>query len=105
MGLALAFAWLVFPFTLYSDGVDFNDALVAATLVGTLLVAGSPVRRGAMTALAGWTKLSPLALVPLMLAHRVAADERRWRAAAIFTVGFAGDDSGGLRARASTTAT
>lgn len=88
MGLALAFAWLVFPFTLYSDGVDFNDALVAATLVGTLLVAGSPVRRGAMTALAGWTKLSPLALVPLMLAHRVAADERRWRAAAIFTVGF-----------------
>ena len=88
VGLALAFAWLVFPFTLYSDGFAFNDSLVAATLVGALLAAGSPARRGVMTALAGWTKLSPLALVPLMMAHPASAGERRWRAAAIFTVGF-----------------
>jgi hypothetical protein len=88
-GLALALAWLVYPFTLYSDGFDFNDALVAATLVGALLVAGSPARRGAMAALAGWTKLSPLALVPVMMAHHASADERRWRSAAIFTAGFA----------------
>lgn len=87
-GLALAFAWLVYPFTLYSDGFNFNDALVAATMVGTLLVASSPSRRGAMTALAGWTKLSPLALVPLMLAHRTSADERRRRATVSFGVGF-----------------
>lgn len=87
-GLALAFAWLVCPFTLYSDGFDFNDALVAATLVGALLAAGAPARRGVMTALSGWTKLSPLALVPLMMAHPASAGERRWRAAAIFSAGF-----------------
>lgn len=88
-GLALAFAWLVFPFTLYSDGFDFNDALVSALLVGTLLVAGSPVRRGVMSALAGWTKLSPLALVPLMLSYRSSAEQPRRRAIQLFTVGFA----------------
>ena len=88
VGLALAFAWLVYPFTIYSDGFDFNDVLVSATLVGALLVAGSPAKRGVMTALAGWTKLSPLVLVPLMLAHRSSADERRWRASAFFSLGF-----------------
>jgi hypothetical protein len=88
VGLALAFAWLVYPFTLYSDGFDFNDALVAATLIGVLLAVGAPARRGAMTALAAWTKLSPLALVPLLLAHGTAARGRRWRAAAIFCTGF-----------------
>jgi hypothetical protein len=41
-----------------------------------------------MTALAGWTKLSPLALVPLMLAHPSSAGERRRRAAASFSAGF-----------------
>jgi hypothetical protein len=87
-GLALAFAWLAYPFTLYSDGFDFNDALVAATLVGALLVAGSPARRGAMTAVSGWTKLSPLALIPLMMAHTPSAGESRGRAAAIFSGGF-----------------
>ncbi len=88
VGLALAFAWLVFPFTLYSDGFNFNDALVSATLVGALLVAGSPARRGALTALAGWTKLSPLALVPVMLAHPGPAGERRRQSALIFSAGF-----------------
>jgi hypothetical protein len=78
----------VYPFTLYSDGFDFNDALVAATLVGALLLADSPSRRGVMAALAGWTKLSPLALVPVLMAHPAAAGERRWRTAAIFGVGF-----------------
>ena len=65
-GVTLAYAWLAFPFTLYTDGLATNDAMVAAALVGTLLVARSPARRGAMMALAAWTKLTPLALVPLM---------------------------------------
>jgi hypothetical protein len=88
-GLALALAWLVYPFTLYSDGFDFNDALLAAALVGALLVADSPARRGTMAALAGWTKLSPLALVPVLMAYPGPAGERRWRTAAIFSAGFA----------------
>jgi hypothetical protein len=87
-GAALAFAWLAYPITLFADGFDFNDALVAATLIGTLLVAASPVRRGAMAALAGWTKLSPLALVPVMVAYGGRAGESRRRAVLGFCASF-----------------
>jgi hypothetical protein len=65
-GVLLAYCWLAFPFTLYEDALGFNDSIVAAALVGTVLAARSPARRGVMAALAGWTKLSPLALVPLL---------------------------------------
>lgn len=87
-GVTLAYAWLAFPFTLYSGGLAANDSLVAAALVGTLLVARSPARRGVMTALAAWTKLSPLALVPLMIGHAPPAFDRR-RALLAFAVAFA----------------
>jgi hypothetical protein len=76
-GVTLAFAWLAFPFTLYTDGLATNDSLVAAALVGTVIVARSPVRRGAMVAIAAWTKLSPLALVPLMAGHNPSGRARR----------------------------
>jgi hypothetical protein len=85
IGVTLAYAWLAFPFTLYSGGLAANDSIVAAALVGTLLVARRPIRRGAMTALAVWTKLSPLALVPLMISHDPPAESRRKAA-----LGFAG---------------
>ncbi len=68
-GFLLAYCWLAFPFTLYEDALGFNDSIVAATLVATVLVARSPARRGAMAALAAWTKLSPLALIPLLAGH------------------------------------
>jgi uncharacterized membrane protein len=82
VGVVLAYCWLAFPFTLYAGGLASNDSLVAAALVGTLLAAGSPVRRGAMVALAAWTKLSPLALVPVVISHATPARTRR---AALFT--------------------
>lgn len=88
MGVTLAYAWLAFPFTLYSGGLAANDSIVAAALLGTLLVAASPARRGVMTALAAWTKLSPLALVPLMISHGPPASGRR-RAMLVFAVAFA----------------
>lgn len=69
-GVLLAFCWLAFPFTLYEDALGYNDSLVAATLVGTLVVARFPVRRGLMAAAAAWTKLTPLALVPLLASRR-----------------------------------
>jgi len=69
-GVLLAFCWLAFPLTFYEDALGYNDSLVAAALVTTLLVARSPARRGAMAALAAWTKLSPLALVGLLALHR-----------------------------------
>ena len=78
-GVTLAYAWLAFPFTIYADGLAANDAMVAAALVGTLLVARSPARRGAMMAVAAWTKLTPLALIPLMAGHGPPRQDRRLR--------------------------
>lgn len=77
VGVLLAYAWLAFPLTLYADVLAANDALVAAALIGTLLAARSPARRGAMAAVAAWTKLSPLALVPVIFSHAPAARSRR----------------------------
>jgi hypothetical protein len=65
LGILLAYAWASFPFTLFVANSNSNDSLVALLLVGTLLVACSPVARGAMAALAGLTKFAPLALAPL----------------------------------------
>jgi len=70
IGVLLAFCWLAFPFTLYEDALGFNDSIVAAALVGTLLAARHPARRGVMAAVAGWSKFSPLALVPLLATYR-----------------------------------
>ncbi len=69
LGVVLAYAWASFPFTLFSLATNSNDALVAALLIGTLLVAARPAARGAGAALAGLTKIAPLALVPLLAAH------------------------------------
>jgi hypothetical protein len=87
-GITLAYCWLAFPFTLYTGELASNDALVAAALVGTLLAAQSPARRGALIALAGWTKLSPLALVPLLAGHELPARGRR-AALMSFSIAFA----------------
>ena len=88
VGVTLAYAWLAFPFTLYSGGLGANDSIVAAALVGTLLAARSPARRGAAAAIAAWTKLSPLALLPLMIGHAPPAGGRR-AAQLAFAVAFA----------------
>jgi hypothetical protein len=87
-GVVLAYAWLAFPLTLYTDGLGSNDSMVAAALVGTLLVARSPVRRGAMAAVAVWTKLTPLALVPVLASYDPLRGDRR-RQALAFASAFA----------------
>jgi Glycosyltransferase family 87 len=87
LGVLLAYAWLALPLGFYADELGTNDALVAATLTATLLVAATPVRRGAALALAAWTKLSPLVLLPLCAAH--AAGERRRAGVLSFAAGFA----------------
>jgi uncharacterized membrane protein len=84
-GVLLAYSWLAFPFTLYGDSLATNDSIVAGALVGALLGARYPARRGVMAAIAVWTKLSPLALVPVMIGHAPTARSRR---AAVLT--FAG---------------
>ncbi len=88
-GVLLAFCWLAYPFTLYEEAFGFNDSILAATLVGTVLVARSPLKRGAMAAVAVWTKLSPLALLPLLAGHRSPRPRDARRAALEFAGAFA----------------
>jgi hypothetical protein len=85
LGVALAYAWLAYPFTMYTLGSSFNDGLVALLVVCCLLVVSSPPVRGAATALAGLTKFGPLILAPLFAAGR---GERRPRPLILFTLGF-----------------
>jgi hypothetical protein len=85
LGAALAFAWLAYPFTLYTMNANANDSLIAALLVGTLLVIASPAARGAVVALGSAAKFGPAALAPLFA---TGTGERRWREALVFVLVF-----------------
>jgi hypothetical protein len=105
LGIALAYAWAAYPFTLFAAQTNTNDSLVAAVLIGSLIVAARPAARGALAAVAGLTKFAPLALAPLMATHGLTAvraspqqasgpgegpgrPTRRWRGLALFVAGF-----------------
>lgn len=90
LGVLAAYCWLAFPMTFYEDALGFNDGLVAASLVGVLLAASSPVRRGALAAVAGLGKLSPLALIPALAAYRPPTSSRKRRDVVVFGLGFLG---------------
>jgi hypothetical protein len=65
LGVALAYAWVAFPYSLFALSTNTNDTLVAALLVWALVAATAPVARGALVALASAAKFAPLAVVPL----------------------------------------
>lgn len=90
LGVALAYAWTAFPFTLYVLESDSNDTLLAALVLATLLLV-RPFTRGAASALAGLAKLAPLVLAPLLAGEAVrdAAPAVRRRALALYAAGFA----------------
>ena len=85
LGVALAYAWLAYPFTMYTLGSSFNDGLVALLVVCCLLVVTSAPARGAVSALAGLAKFGPLILAPLFAAGN---GDRRIRPLVLFTAGF-----------------
>jgi len=85
LGIALAFAWLAYPFTLYTMNANANDSLIAALLVGAMLVLASAPARGLMLALGTAAKFGPAALAPLFA---TGTGERRWRSALVFAVAF-----------------
>jgi hypothetical protein len=91
LGIALAYAWVSFPFTLFALESDSNDTLVAVLVLAAVLLAGLPRARVALAALAGLTKFAPLALVPLLATHGLPELplQRRPRAFAGFLVAFA----------------
>jgi hypothetical protein len=69
LGLALAYAWVSYPFTLYALESNANDTLVCVLVLAALLCATSAPARGVFAALAGLTKFAPLALAPLLATH------------------------------------
>ncbi len=86
LGMALAFAWLAYPYTLYAlDANGGNDALVAALLVAALIVFASPLRRGLAIGLGAAVKFGPFALAPLFAAG---PGERRARSTVLFAIAF-----------------
>ncbi len=90
LGVALAYAWVSYPFTLYALESNSNDSLVAVFVLGALLVATSPPARGAFAALAGLAKFAPLALAPLLCTHGLGglSPWRRARAVSLFALAF-----------------
>lgn len=86
LGVALAFAWFAYPYTLYAlDSNGGNDALVAALLLAALIAFASPLKRGLAIGLAAATKFGPLALAPLFAAG---PGERRVRSTIVFGAVF-----------------
>jgi hypothetical protein len=96
LGIALAYAWVSFPFTLFALESDSNDTLVAVLILAAIYFAGSPPTRGAFAAGAGLTKFAPLALAPLLATHGlrepgdgwVPARALRSRSLALFLLAF-----------------
>ena len=84
LGIALAYAWVSYPFTLFALESNANDTLVAVLVLAALLAAAYSSRlataaRGAFAALAGLAKFAPLALAPVLATHGLRDEEGRWR--------------------------
>jgi hypothetical protein len=85
LGVALAYAWAAFPYTLFALNCNSNDALVAMVLVWALVALRSPVGRGLWLGVGAAAKFAPLALAPLF----AFAGERRLRNALLTGVAIA----------------
>jgi hypothetical protein len=88
----LAFGWAAYPYTAFALESNSNDALLAALLVTTLLVAARPIAKGAFASLATWAKFAPALLAPMLLTYepRPAGPVARRRYAMVaFVLAFA----------------
>jgi hypothetical protein len=86
LGLALAYAWAAYPYTLYALALNTNDALVAGLLVLAFVALRSPAARGGWLGLGVAAKFAPLALAPLFAGG---TGERRLRPLALFASALA----------------
>ncbi|HTA32661.1 MAG TPA: hypothetical protein VK721_04480 [Solirubrobacteraceae bacterium] len=96
LGVAFAYAWVSYPFTLFALESNANDSLVAALVLAAVLAASyrsqlAIAGRGALSALAGMAKFAPLALAPLFATHGLSETprEERARALALYALAFA----------------
>lgn len=90
LGVALAYAWATWPFTIYASNSGSNDSLVALGVVAVFLVVAHPFARGATAVLAGLTKFAPLALAPVLATYDHAGGVRTLRPRVLlrFALGF-----------------
>jgi hypothetical protein len=65
----LAFAWVAYPFTQYASNSNTNDAMLPCYLIWGFWLVSSPVARGALAALSGWTKFASVVVAPLWLTY------------------------------------
>jgi hypothetical protein len=79
----LAFGWAAYPYTAFALESNSNDTLVAALLLATLLLMARPAARGAMLALATFSKFAPALLTPMLLTY-----ESKKRPPLLFALGF-----------------
>ena len=94
LGLALGFAWVAYPYSLFSLETNSNDSLVGLfTVLAMLGLTSSPARpglsavyRAAAVALGAASKFATAALAPLFATGL--GGPRRWRSAAVFAVAF-----------------
>jgi hypothetical protein len=69
LAATLAFAWAAYPFTQYASNSNTNDAIMPCLLIFGFWLASSPVGRGVLGALSGWTKFASLVVAPLWLTY------------------------------------
>jgi hypothetical protein len=85
LAVLLPFAWAAYPFTQYASNSNTNDAIMPTLLVFGFWLVTAPFARGALLALAGWTKFAALLLVPLWGSY---PESRRLSRQAVFAGGF-----------------
>ncbi len=88
LGVAMAFAWAAYPFTLLGLQANVNDGLVAVLLILALLALTSPAKRGLMLGLAVAAKFAPVVLAPLFATGT--GEERRTRSWPVFAATLVG---------------
>ena len=84
LATTLAFGWAAYPYTAFALEANSNDTLVAMLLVATLLLLARPFARGAMAALATFSKFAPALLAPMLLTY-----ESKKRSILLFAAAFA----------------
>jgi hypothetical protein len=95
LGVVFSYAWVSYPFTLFALESNSNDSLVGALVLAAVLAASyraelARAGRGALIALAGLTKVAPLALAPLLGTYGLSelSPARRVRALSLYVLGF-----------------
>jgi hypothetical protein len=68
-GLRMAIAWMTFPPLLVTASAGTSDVVLAAMLVGALVLWRHPAGATAVLASSAWFKLAPVALLPMWLAR------------------------------------